>query len=216
MNLALISDIQCAHCSRPVRVYLVYLFVCHWYIRFAVIETGLVCAFYFYSSSQYWSYRNVYFLIVSCSNCVLIYTPNSRRYVYRFLSFAFFCLRFWIRGFGFAVWHFLFFVTRSLTYANWIRWLNDKPYHIIIIDSNLTPLLIAHRSFRFCFRLTKSIIHRSDPIHSKIKKRFSLFSDEIFWCWWVWRSLSRFLNYRISISYLFHKIVWCDDVHHIN
>lgn len=204
MNLAYQTFDVRTGCVRDVRVYLVYLFiVCYWYIRFAVIETGLVCAFYFYSSSRYCGPTEIFFFLfesyhaqIACWSTlqthVFIHIHSINRVVF-FVVVAVLDSRFDI------------FSSLSLAHSFMLIEFVDSmissrdTYHIII----MIPIQRCDRiTFRFRFRLTKSPVHRPDPIHSKKfrkekKNRFRLLSIEMFWCWRVW-ALSHFLCYRIS------------------
>lgn len=137
INLALISDIQFAPCARLSSLFiycvpLIYSVCGNW-------DRSRLCALFLFIKSVLVGLKCI-FLIESCSNCVLIYTPNSKLtslYIFILTVYVFCCF--------FAVWHFLFFVARSLIYANWFRWLNDKfhryvPYYY---DSKLTTLVFV-------------------------------------------------------------------------
>lgn len=152
---ALIPDIQCAHCVRSVHVYLVYLFiVCHWYIRFAVIETGLVCAFYFFPSCRYWSDWNVFFFNRIMLKLRAYLHSKLQTHVIIHIHFVWIlhiihihsCEFFGVIFCGFQIRGstFFFFITRSLIYANWIRRLNDKLHRYVpyYYDSNLKLRLV--------------------------------------------------------------------------
>lgn len=78
-NLALISDIQCAHCVPGARLSSLFIYcvpliysVCgNW-------DRSSLCVLFVIITSVLVGPKYIFFLIESCSNCVLIYTPNSK------------------------------------------------------------------------------------------------------------------------------------------